>query len=468
MLVNLYKGDKVNDNVDYVDAIPVNMFTVQRQILGGDHYMINFYGLSSFAEGVGLGRGGVWVSATSIEGHYRVSGTSLLRLGADGTVENLGKISGAGKVSFAFSFDNLAIVANKTLYYYSDDNGLRKIDDQDVGEPIDIVWVDGYFVLTDGEDLYQSDIDDETQFSPLNFGNAQFRPDSSKGLGLNEDNEVMAFGEFSTEYFKNVGLDNFAFQRIEGKAQKIGILGTHCKVEANGQWYTLGRRLETSPSCHLVSVGQEQDISSRAVDQLLATYNPDDLSSSFVNAMVIDNTQFIIYQLPAHCLLFNSTIAASKGVDNAWTILKTDVLNDTKFRGQNPVLDPRNSKWIVDDNRTNIIGYLDRSICTHYGDKAEWLMFSPFLNLETLSIDLLEIKTISGISPNEDATVSISTTVNGRTYSNEYWDLYGDNYDYNNRFYLTNLGYVREWIGFKFRGVSTSRMSFANFRIEAS
>lgn len=468
MLVNLYKGDKVNDNVDYVDAIPVNMFTVQRPILGGDHYMINFYGLTQFTNGVGLGRGGIWVSTTNIEGHYRVSGTSLLRLGADGEIENLGEIPGTEKVSFAFSFNNLAIVANKTLYYYNDTDGLREITDPDVGDPIDIVWVDGYFVLTDGEDLYHSSINDETQFEALDFGNAQFRPDSSEGLGVNEDNEVMAFGEFSTEYFKNVGLDNFAFQRIEGKAQKIGILGTQCKVEVNGQWYTLGRRVETSPSCHIVSVGQEQDISSRAVDQILATYNPDDLSTAFVNAMMIDNIQFITYHLPNHCLLFNSTIAASKGVENAWTILKTDVLADTKFRGQNPVLDPRNSKWIVDDNQNNVIGYLDRSICTHYGEKVEWLLFSPFLNLETLSIDLLEIKTISGIASNEDATVAISVTFNGRTYGKEYWELYGDNYDYNNRFYLTNIGYVREWIGFKFRGVSTSRMSFANFNIEAS
>lgn len=468
MLVNLYKGDKVDNNVDYVDALPTNMYTIERAILDSDHYMTNFYGLTSFSTGEGLGRGGLWVSALDFEGHYRVSGESLISIDADGVTTVIGEITGSGKVSMAYSFNNLAIVADKKLYYYNVSDGLRQITDPDIGDPIDVVWVDGYFFLTDGIDIFHSDITDEESFLPLDFGNAQFTPDASEGLGVNEDNEVIVYGAFTTEYFVNVGTENFAFQRIEQKAQKIGVLGVHCKIEMNGKWYILGRRKESAPSCHVVSLGTEQDISSRAVDQILATYNPDDLSTSTIDAMIIDNTKFIIYHLPNHTLMFNMTIAEVKGTSNAWTILKSDVIADTKFRAMNPVLDPRNSKWIVDDNQDSTIGYLDKSTCVQYGNIVEWLLYSPFLNLETMSIDMLEIQTIPGVAPDENATVAISITKNGRTYSNEFWALYGDNYDYSNRFYLRNIGYIRHWIGFKFRGASTARMSFAAFNIEAS
>ena len=239
MLVNLFKGDKVNDDVDYVDALPTNMYTVERAILDGDNYMTNFYGLTNLGTGEGLGRGCIWVSALDFEGHYRVSGYSLISLNSDGTTVVIGEISGSGKVSMAYSFNNLAIVADGNLYYYNVADGLRLLDDPDIGSPIDIVWVDGYFFLTDGIDIFHSDITDEESFLPLDFGNAQFVPDASEGLGVNEDNEVIVYGAFTTEYFVNVGTENFAFQRIEQKAQKIGIMGTHCKSEMNGKWYIL-------------------------------------------------------------------------------------------------------------------------------------------------------------------------------------------------------------------------------------
>jgi hypothetical protein len=468
MQISLIKGDKVDSNVEYRDALPVNMYAVAREVLGAAGYMINWFGLSSFSDGQGIDRGSIWVSTQDLAGHYRVSGTSLISIDSTGEVTVLGEIPGDDNVSMDYSFNNLAIVANGNLYYYNPDDGLRQITDPDIGSPIDLVWVDGYFFMTDGKDIYHSDITDEESFLPLDFGNAQFAPDSSQGLGKNEDNEVMVFGDFSTEYFLNVGSENFAFSRLNQKAQKIGILGTHCKKELNGKWYTLSRRKETASSFHIVSLGSEQPISTRETDKVLAEYSPDDLSTTTIDTMMIDGTEFVIYHLPNHTLMFNGTIAATLGIDKAWTILKSDVQGESVYRGRNLTLDPRNGKWIIGDRLNSTIGYLDRSSCTHYGALAEWILYTPFVKMETLSINVLNMDTIPGIAPDGDATVSVSITQDGRTYSNEYWQLYGDNYDYGQRFYLRNVGYVREWIGFKFRGASRSRMAFSNLDVEAS
>ena len=468
MKVPLIKGDSVDSSVDYRDALPVNMYGVNKNILGATGYLINWFGLTSFATGEGVDRGAIWCSAQGFEGHYRVSGSSLIQISSSGAVTNLGSISGVGQVSMDYSFDNLAIVASGRLYYYNPTDGLRRITDPSVGNPIDVVWVDGYFFLTDGTDIYHSDIADETVFDPLDFGNSQFLPDSSRGLGKNEDNEVLVFGEFSTEYFVNIGTENFAFRRINAKAQKIGLLGTHCKREMNGKWYSIARRKETAPSFHIISLGNEQNISTRETSKILATYTPDQLSTATIDTMVIDNTKMVIFHLPLHTFLFNESVAETVGKNGAWTILKTDVAGNAKYRAKDPILDPRNGKWVVGDNRGSNIGYMNKDIFTQYGDIVEWMLYTPFINLETLSIDKLEIQTIPGITIKDDAKVFISQTVNGRNYGNEWAQLYGDQFDYNQRFYIRALGYCRHWVGYRFRSASRSRMAFTNVNIEAS
>ena len=466
--VPLIKGDKVDSNTDYKDALPVNMYAVLREILGAKGYMTNFYGISSFGTGSGIDRGGRWVSRKGFEGHYRVSGTKFISVSTSGAETILGDIPGTDQVSIAFSFNNVAVVASGSLFYYNPTDGFRQITDIDAGSPIDIVWVDGLFFLTDGETIYHSDIADENNYLTVDFDNAEFQPDSSLGLGLNEDNEVIVFGELSKENFIFTGKSEFTFVTIPRKTQKIGILGTHCRKEMGGKWYILGRREESAPSFHIVSLGNEQVISTRETDKILATYTDDELSTSTVDAFIDDNVNFVVYHLPNHTLLFNETISEAFGIGSAWVILKSDVIGETPYRGKNFVRDPRIGKWLCGDRQNSNIGELDNTICTHYGDIAEWIMFTPLIKAETLSVNQLELETIPGIAPDNDATVFFSITANGRSYGTEYTMNYGDNNDYDQRFIMHNLGYVRHWIGFKFRGASSARMSFAFLNVDAS
>ena len=60
-----------------------------------------------------------------------------------------------------------------------------RVTDSDLGDPIDGVWVDSYYFLTDGEYIYHTDITDETSIDPLKYATAEFMPDPSLGLGIN-------------------------------------------------------------------------------------------------------------------------------------------------------------------------------------------------------------------------------------------------------------------------------------------
>ena len=61
--------------------------------------MLNYYGLSDFAQGEGVSRGSVWVARVGLEGQYRVSGQELIKVNDDQSVAVLGVITGTDQVS---------------------------------------------------------------------------------------------------------------------------------------------------------------------------------------------------------------------------------------------------------------------------------------------------------------------------------------------------------------------------------
>ncbi len=466
--ISFVKGDKVDDNTDYRDALAVNYYAVLRPIYGEEGYMLNYYGLTDFATGQGISRGSIWVARPGLEGQYRVSGTSLLKIEDNETVTVLGTIPGTDQTSMTYSLNNLAIVANKKLYYYNPTDGFRQITDVHIGEPIDIVWADFRFVLTDGEFLFQSAELDEEEYEPLDFSGSDFQPDKIWGVGLNDDNELIAFNELTTEYFVNIGQDNFTYTRIQLKAVKVGIAGTHCKAEFKNKWYCLTRRASTQYQFAVIQSGSSESITSREIEKVLSKYTSDQLSKTVVEVFTKDAVTWMIAHLPNETLAYNETVSKKYGVDMAWSILKTDVFGDKTYRGKDMTYDPRFSKWCIGDKRDNTIGFLDDAACTHYGEIVEGLLFTPILDMETLSINELKLKTIPGISPDNDATVFISRTDDMRIYSKEHTEQYGVNQDYFKNFTMRNLGYVRSETGFKIRTASRSRMAFTRLDIEAS
>lgn len=469
--VTLIKGDGfVSGEVDYRDALPTNMYGVPHPVLGASGYMYQLAGLTSFGTGSGIDRGGIWCSTDGLEGHYRVSGNSFVVIDELGNSTVLGTVSGTEQCSITFSFNNVILVADKKLYYYNPTDGFRQITDGgNIGEPIDCLFISGVIMLTNGDALYHSDPLNEESFPVANDTNPQFQPDKTLGIEKNEDNELVVFGEFSTEhYVANGAPTGFAFTALQRKASKLGISGTKSVDELEGVWYTVGRRQETAPSCYMYSGGTGQRIASREIEQVLKGYTDDELSTTTVDCMTLDKIELVFYHFPNETYLFNKSISALVGVEGAWSIVKTGVQHDN-YRARNFVRDPRIGKWLVGDKLNSNIGIFDENIAVQYGEICEWLLYTPFLKLEGTAINKLEIETVAGIVNDiEDAIVFISRTEDGRSYGLEWTELYGDRWDYNKRFYVRRLGYVRNWMGFKFRGASRNRMAFGLLNVEAS
>ncbi len=455
--ITLIRGDSHGIETDYRDLLPVNMYPVLKQILGANGYMLAYPGISQFGTGYGADRGGIYNERQGTQ--YRISGEKLISISASGTVVELGDVPGADQVSMPYSFNTQCIIANGAMFLNDVVSGFRQVTDPDLGQPIDCVWVNGYYFLTDGEYIYHTDIDDESSIDPSKYATAEFMPDPSIGVSKTQDNKVIVWGRYTIEYFVDVASDNFAFQRIETRAQKIGIVAKHAKAEVGGIWFIVGGRKDESVSVHAVSVGSAKKIATREIDKILEKYTEFELSNIRVESRSEKDSVFVIIQLP------NETICYIPDTDS-WIILKTGVYGIKKHRAINGVFDPRASKWIYGDIETSDIGYLDETRFTQYSDDPqEWLLYTPFMKLDGQSIDEVEIETIPGFNDSGDASVKLSMTYNGVTWGTEVKIDYGSPLDYGKRFLRRRLGYVSDWAGLKFRGATRSRMAFGLMQV---
>jgi len=463
--LNLIKGDKIGTETDYRDQLPVNMTAVIRPMFGAIGYMIQYPGLTQYGSGTGIDRGGLWNER--FEQHLRVSGTDFISVDAAGVKTSLGTITGTDTVSLPYSFNTQGIIADGKFWLWDATVGFREVTDSDLGDPIDGVWVDGVYFLTDGDFIFHTDITDESSIDPLKFATAEFMPDKSLGVGKTQDNKAMVFGRYTIEYFVNVAGELFLFQRVATRAVKVGIVGTHTKAELNDKWYILGGRKEGAVSVHSIGVGSATKVASREVDKVIGKYSEVQLSTSVVEAYEEDGYSYLIVHLPNEVLLFNETVyLKTNQPDHAWSILRTDVVGDEQWRGKHAVFETRLGQWVFGDKIDSRLGILDNTVATHYGEISEWLLHTPFTYIDSHSIDKLEIEILPGHTLSLDATVFISLTYDGVTHGKEWTESYGLPAEFSKRFVVHRLGYVRDWVGFKLRGASTSRMAFSRAMID--
>tara|TARA_R110002096_G_scaffold261907_1_gene455487 strand:- start:85 stop:1494 length:1410 start_codon:yes stop_codon:yes gene_type:complete len=459
----IIKGDRTDARADYTDALPVNLTAVARSILGASGYLLSHAGLTLHGIGLGKDRAGYWNERLNI--HFRVSGNDLISVADDGAVVSLGTITGTKQASMTHSFNTQSIVVDGRWWLY-DGTTLTRQTDTDLGVPIDHTWIDGYYFFTDGESIYHTDITDETSISPLKFETSEFSPDPTLGVSTTSDNQVIVFNRYTTEYFINRAAENFAFKRISGKAVKCGAVGTFATTELDSKFFVIGGGRDETVSVHVISAGTYTSIATREVDQILATYTDAKLQNAVLETRVEDDDKFLVARLPNHTLLFNATIASKLGKESAWTIVKSGVKDSTKWRGTNGVFDPRIAQFVYGDNQNTNIGILDRNVASQYGEQVETLFYSPLVNLETASIDELEIDTIPGHQINSsNVTLAISQTTNGFSYGKEIWSTISSPSAYQLRYINYMLGYVDQNVGYKFRCVTTERVNFLNIKV---
>lgn len=444
---------------DIRTAYPRNMVPVPKINGVSQGYLRPGDGLAATGEGPGIGRGGInWNNQC-----YRVMGTKLVLIASDSTVSVLGDVGSGGKVTFDYSFDRLGVSSGGRLFYW-DGATLNEVVDPDLGTVVDFVWIDGYFLTTDGTSLVVTELNDPLSVNPLKYGSSEIDPDPVLAV-LELRNEVHALNRYTIEVFQNIGGDFFPFQRIDGAQVPRGAIGTFaCAVYLESIAF-LGSGRNEAPAVWLASNGASQKISTREVDQVIATYTEAELTDTLMEVRVFNGHQHLYVHMPTQTLVYDA--AASQVLGEAvWFTLTSSVVDVGQYRARDFVF--CYDQWLVSDPQTAVFGRVDESVSTHYEEAIGWEFNTQILYNESMGaiVNSLELVGITGRVPlGANPYIWTSYSTNGEEWSQERAISAGTQGQRDKRLSWRKQGHMRNMRIQKFRGTSDAHLSFA--RLEA-
>ena len=459
MQIPILNGIYADAAPDFRTSYPKNLVPVPKQTGISAGYLRPADGVVEAGNGPGVGRGGInWNGVL-----YRVMGTKLVYIAEDNTVTEIGDVGGTDRVTFDYGFTYLAIASNNNLFLY-DGTTLTQVTDPDLGVVLDVVWVDGYYMTTDGEFLVITDLADPFAVNPLKYGSSEADPDPIEAL-LKLRNEVYALNRYTIEVFDNVGTTGFPFQRIAGAQIQKGAVGTHaCCVFMDNIAFMGGGRNE-APSIFMGANGSTQKIATREIEQILATYTETQLASAFLEERIDKAHQFLITHLPNHTLVFDGAATQAMG-QPVWFTLSSTLTGDSQWKAQSVIW--VYDKWQVYNPTNTQFGYLDDSISSHWGADIGWEFGTQITYNESNGaiFHQLELVALTGhVAADTSPTIWAQHSTDGETWSVEKPVRAGTLGQRAKRLVWLQQGYMNNWRIQRFRGTSDAHISIS--RLEA-
>lgn len=445
---------------DIRTAYPVNFQAVPKNSGVSAGFLRPAPGIEEMATGPGVDRGGIeWNGLL-----YRVMGSKLVFVSTGGTVTELGDVGNDGQpVTLDYSFDRLGIRSNGNLFYW---NGatLTQVTDPDLGVVNDMLWVDGYWMTTDGEFLVVTELVDPTAVDPLKYGSSEADPDPILAIRKIR-NEVYALNRHTVEVFDNVGGELFPFARIEGAQIEKGTLGRNCTCVFLESLAFIGGGRNEQVSIYVAMNGNAQKVSTHEIDLLLEQYTEAELADSVLEARNQGSHQFLYVHLPDKTLMYDAGASEALG-QPVWTILQSGLNETGKYRARFFVR--VYGRWICGDTQTAKLGFLVEDVSTHWGEKNRWEFSTLMVYNEGRGAIFHELELVAltgsyalGATP----AITSSYSLDGLTWSTDRTISAGSNGQRGKRLVWFGQGYMRNWRVQRFQGTSDAHMSIA--RLEA-
>jgi len=453
MQIPLLSGITTSEMADFNISYPINLEPVAAENGISQGYVRSAMGAVPFATGPGVDRGGINWNGTL----YRVMGTKLVSIAQNGAVATLGDVGAGGPVSMDYGFDRLAIQSGTSLYYW---NGsiLTQVTDPDLGQCLDVLWMDGYYISTDGTYIIVTDLTDPTSIDPLKYGSAEADPDMVTGL-LRLRDELYVFGSNTIQIFTDQGGTVFPFAVNDGATIPIGCVGPRAKCLFSQTFAFCGAGRNHAPAIWQASGGTALKLSTRAIDDMLAEVA--DLSTVQLEARVSRDEERLYIHLPDRTLVYlqKASTIADKPV---WYVCNSGQGMDKAYRPRNAVY--VYGKWFVGDTESNAVGVLDEGIATHFGEAVGWQIITPMLYNAAKSgiVHCLELVGLPGRhkSTTEPAAF-FSYSLDGETWSMERTNRLGRAGNRVKRITWNPHKRFRNYMALKFRGDSSALAGWA-------
>lgn len=454
--IPILAGVFANTSPEFRTSYPVNYYAVPKDTGISEGFLRPASGVVQFTGGPGLDRGGIEWNAVM----YRVMGSKLVQVSPLGSVTILGDVGDDGDgVTLDYSFDRLGIRSNGNLFYWNGTT-LTQVTDPDLGVVNDLVWVDGYWMTTDGEFLVVTELNNPMAVDPLKYGASEADPDPI--LALRKIlNEVYALNRHTIEAFDNVGGDLFPFARIEGAQIEKGTLGRDCVCVFKESLAFIGGGRNEQVAVYVAINGSAQKISTHEIDLILMEYTEGELAVSTVEARNEGSHDFLYIHLPDRCLLYDAGASQDLGRP-VWTVLQSGLEERGQYRAR--YFTRAYNKWFCADPQVARIGYLVDDVSTHWGQKNRWEFATMVIYNEGRGAIMhqLELVALTAFALGENPAITTSYSLDGIAWSSDRVINLGPR----KRLVWFGQGFMRNWRVQRFRGDSDAHMSVA--RLEAT
>jgi len=456
MQIPIVSGIYTDSAGDFRVSYPRNLVPVPKDQGISQGYLRPADGIVFQGASPGIGRGGVnWGGVL-----YRVFGDKLCSVSSEGAVAEIGYVANDGKpVTMTYSFTHLAIVSSERLFLY-DGSTLTEVNDPDLGNPLTVVWIQGYFMVTDGEFLIVNDLTDPFSIQTTKYGASEADPDPVVSL-LRLRNEVYALNRYTTEVFSNTGGANFPFAAVLGAEIQKGCIGTHaCTVFMDAIAF-LGSGRNEPPAIWVGSNGGAVKVSTQEIDLILQNYTEVQLADAVLEVRSDKNHEHLFVHLPDQTLVFDGKASATMGRP-IWFSLGSSLVGNSMWLCRYMVW--AYDKWCVTHPTLSQVGYMTRDASSHWGESIGWEFQTPIIynqaaggQIHSLELIALGGRAADGVNP----TVWTSYSLDGVTWGRELPMSSGLRGDRSKRMIWHRQGAFRRFRIQKFRGTSASQMSIS-------
>jgi hypothetical protein len=459
MKVPILSGITSDQSADLRTSYPRNLIPVPKSQGASDGYLRPADGIILQGSAPGVSRGSINWNGTL----YRVLGTSLCSVSSAGTVAVLGDVGAGGQCSLDYSFDRLGVCSGGRLYYWNGTT-LTQVTDPDLGVVLDLRWVNGYWLTTDGTASVVTDLTDPASVNPLHYGSAESDPDPIKAVDQYH-NEVYLLGRHTIQVSQNVGGDGYPFQDVPGAQINKGIVGTYAYSDFGNSFAFVGSGRNEAPGVYMAVPGDTQTISTREIEQILGSYTEAQLSAIVVESRREKSHEHLYVHLPDKTLVYDGPATQAVG-EPVWFTLDSGLLNQTQYLARDMVW--CYDRWNVADPASGRVGYFSAATAHHWGITIGWQFGTTILYADGNDALLHEVElvTIPGRAAlGANPTVWTSYSLDGVVWSQEQPKAAGKQGQTTKRLAWRRQGRIRNIRLQRFRGTSDAMLSMLRLEV---
>ena len=459
MKIPIVSGIYTDQNANFRVQYPINIYPVAVNSGISEAYLKPAHGIRTLVDSVAIDQGGIVRNGVM----YRLIGGRLYIV-SHGNLSLLADTGCAsGYARFDYSFSKLAIAVEGKLFYW--DTVLTQVTDADLGLVKDMLWVDGYFMTTDGENLVVTELNDPTSIDPLKYGSSEVDPDPVQCL-LKLRNEVYALNRYTIEVFQNVGTEFFPFQRVPGALLQKGTIGTRTAAIFMDSVAFVGSGRSENIGVYMGNGGNAARISTREIDLIIGEYTELQLTGILVESIILDGDSLLYIHLPNITLVYNGTTSLALKTQ-VWYLLSSSNTGDTRYNGRNLLFN--DGEWVCGHPTANHLGVLDSKLNTHYGNNVCWIFSTPILYNENKGVIIHALELLAntgatklGITP----VIFTSYSLDGIKWSQESMVITGKFGEANKRLCWRRCGKMRNRRIQRFRGYGITTIATLDATLE--